>query len=90
MKTILILPDGTPVEFPSKYLKYGNSCYFAITPENHLVQVDTTKETMSISLKIFTDIYLDLLKESVPVTGAEFENMIERTFQSLYGSAIQS
>lgn len=87
--TLLILPDGTPVEFPSKYLKYGNHCYHAITSDNQLIQVDFSKNMAKIARLIHTDIYLNLLKDSIPITGAEFENAIEKVFTELYGQAVQ-
>lgn len=84
----IVLPNGTNVELPSKYLKYSQNTYFCVTAENEVIMVDNSEESRSISKKRYPDIYLPLLLISEPISGAEFENSIEKTFNILYGKAV--
>lgn len=89
MTRSLILQDQSVVELPGKYLRYGTHCYYCVTTEHELIMIDTSPLSLGVSVKIHTDIYVELLKKSVPISGAEFEHVLDATLklinQKIYG-----
>lgn len=83
MQASLKMPDGSIVELPSKYLKFSKTCYYCITSENQIIGIDTSPLSLGVSIRINVDIYLELLQDSEPITGAEFENVLDKTFRAL-------
>lgn len=83
MTASVTLPNQSVVELPSKYLKYSSFCFFCITSENQIINVDMSELNLSVSIKVHTDIYLELLQDSKPITGAEFEYALDYVLREM-------
>lgn len=83
MTSSLKLLDNSTVELPSKYLKYSKNCFFCITSENQIINVDISEPNLSVSIKVHMDIYLELLQDSEPITGAEFEYALDYVLREM-------
>lgn len=92
MKASVKMPDGSIVELASKYLKYTKTCYFCISSQNEIINIDTSPLSLGVSIRINVHIFLDLLQDSEPITGAEFENVLDKTVramnQKMYGTQL--
>lgn len=66
-----------------KYLKYSNTCYFCVTTDDELIMIDTSPLSLGVSVIVHIDIYAELLKNSIAISGAEFEHVLDTTYKSI-------